>query len=69
MRKLSLIAAVVCLVTATLCAQSRHRGYNANGGWHKKASVRVPARRDTRKEKQAKKVAKTAPVVPPTQKY
>lgn len=70
MRRLSLIAGALCLIAAPLCAQSRHRGYNANGGWHLKTAVPVPSRRtETHKLKpQKNKQPKPQPAPAPPQK-
>lgn len=68
MRRLTLIIAAICLISGPLCAQSKHRGYNANGGWHMKAAA--PARRaPAPKQKQPKnKIAKTPRTVVPARK-
>jgi hypothetical protein len=71
MRRFSLITVAVCLMAAPLFGQSRHRGYNANGGWHLKASAPTPARRlEARKPKPPKnKETKTPPAPAQPQKF
>jgi len=49
MRKLTWLLTAICLLSLPMFGQSRRRGYTAAGGWHRKASAPVPAKKQTTK--------------------
>jgi len=55
MRKACWIVVAVLVLALPALAQSRHRGYQAAGGWHRKVntSVQPPARENKKKIKRA----------------
>ena len=63
MRKAVCIVVAFFVLALPALAQSRHRGYQAAGGWHRKVntSVQPPARESKKKNKRP---APTAPAPP-----
>jgi hypothetical protein len=61
MRKAGCIVVAICLLAPAALAQSRHRGYQAAGGWHRKVATsgQPPARQN--KKKNNKRPAPSAP--------